>query len=136
MKLRAMWFSAVAVVLGAIFWRMLHEQLVGINLDVLAVVLMLAGATGLAASSVISVISFFRRRGPVRRDSSSLTMTKSMTTTMTTTMSTTTSTTTRDRLSPSAASVDTTPLEHVDLDIVRPTRERRQNSPSLQMPSS
>ena len=46
MTLRVMWFSAVSAVLGAIFWRMLDHQLIGIDLDVIAMALMFAGVVG------------------------------------------------------------------------------------------
>lgn len=56
MTLRVMWFSAVSAVLGAIFWRMLDHQLIGIDLDVIAMALMFAGVVGLSVSSVICAV--------------------------------------------------------------------------------
>ena len=60
MGLRAMWFSAVAVVLGAIIWRILTEQILGIDLDIVAMVLMIAGAAGLGVSVATYTFSFYR----------------------------------------------------------------------------
>ena len=67
MTLRVMWFSAVSAVLGAIFWRMLDHQLIGIDLDVIALLLMVAGVVGLSVSSVLFAVRASRHpRGASR----------------------------------------------------------------------
>jgi len=60
MGLRTMWFSAVAVVLGAIIWRILTEQITGVDLDILALLFMLVGAVGLGISAVRCTVTYFR----------------------------------------------------------------------------
>ena len=61
MVLRAMWFSSVTGVMGAIMWRILTKQLTGIDLRVLAVAFMFTGAVGLSVSSGIFLASLRQR---------------------------------------------------------------------------
>ncbi|HEY5302855.1 MAG TPA: hypothetical protein VIJ86_02225 [Acidimicrobiales bacterium] len=53
MGLRAMWFSSVATVLGAIMYWVLTYQDTGIDLTIVGIVFMIAGATSFVISSVI-----------------------------------------------------------------------------------
>lgn len=62
MVLRAMWFSSVTGVMGAIMWRILTKQMTGIDLRVVAVAFMITGALGLSASTGIFLSSLRRRR--------------------------------------------------------------------------
>lgn len=61
MGLRAMWFSAVIGVIGAIIWRMLSEQLTGVDVRIVGEILMISGAVGLVVSSFFFAVSL--RRG-------------------------------------------------------------------------
>ncbi len=62
MVLRAMWFSSVTGVIGAIMWRILTKQITGIDLRVVAVALMITGALGLSVSTGMFLSSLRRRR--------------------------------------------------------------------------
>ena len=57
MGLRAMWFSSVATVLGALMYWVLTYQDTGIDLTVVGVVFMIAGAVGFVISSVVYGLS-------------------------------------------------------------------------------
>ncbi len=57
MGLRAMWFSAVTGVLGAILGQNFDQRLGGVDLDLVALILMICGAVGLAISCIVWVLS-------------------------------------------------------------------------------
>ncbi|MDH2902688.1 MAG: hypothetical protein PXZ08_01885 [Actinomycetota bacterium] len=64
MGLRAMWFSAVTGVIGAIIWRMFTLRISGVDLRIVAVVFMLSGGVGIVASTAVLLASLARRARP------------------------------------------------------------------------